>query len=157
MEENNQITVFKDIQNRIFNIRGLQVMLDRDLAAFYHIETRALNQAVKRNKERFPYDFMFQLTEDELEIWKSQIVISNKEVMGIRTMPYVFTEQGVSMLSAILKSKVAITISVSIMRAFVEMRKFIAINEGLVHRLDNIEKKQFENDSKFEKIKCFTR
>ena len=83
-----------EIQSRIFTIRGLQVMLDRDLAELYQVETRVLNQAVKRNLERFPTEFMFQLTKEEFENWKSQIVISNKELMGLRKAPYVFTEAG---------------------------------------------------------------
>ncbi|RLA06457.1 MAG: hypothetical protein DRQ51_09315 [Gammaproteobacteria bacterium] len=99
------------INTKIYTIRNNQVMLDRDLAEIYRVETRVFNQAVKRNIDRFPPEFMFQLNKDELEIWMSQIVISNKEKMGIRKMPYAFTEQGVAMLSAILKSRVAIKVS----------------------------------------------
>ena len=100
-------------------------MLDRDLAELYGVETRTLNQAVKRNKERFPIDFMFQLTSDELEIWKSQIVMSNSIKMGVRRNPYAFTELGVAMLSSVLNSPVAIQINMGIMRAFVAMRRMI--------------------------------
>ena len=89
------------IQNKIHNIRGVQVMLDRDLAELYGVENRILNQAVKRNIERFPSDFMFQLSKEEFENWKSQNVISNADKMGLRKLPYAFTEQGVSMLSAL--------------------------------------------------------
>lgn len=91
------------IKNRIYEIRGCRVMLDRDLAELYGVETRVLNQSVKRNIERFPDDFMFQLTQDEFQAWKSQIVISNSVKMGIRRMPYAFTELGVAMLSSVLK------------------------------------------------------
>lgn len=114
------------IQNKIYDIRGRKVMLDRDLAELYGVETRSLNQAVKRNIDRFPSDFMFQLTPEELEIWKSHIVISNSVKMGIRRPPYAFTELGVAMLSSVLNSKIAIQINMSIMRAFVALRQMIA-------------------------------
>lgn len=114
------------IQNKIYDIRGRKVMLDRDLAELYGVETRSLNQAVKRNIDRFPPDFMFQLTPQELDIWKSQIVISNSVRMGIRRAPYAFTELGVAMLSSVLNSKTAIQINMGIMRAFVALRQMIA-------------------------------
>ena len=113
------------IQNKIYEIRGQRVMLDRDLAELYQVTTGALNQAVKRNVARFPSDFMFQLTDAETENWKSQIVITNSIKMGLRHNPYAFTEQGVSMLSAVLRSSVAIQTSITIMRAFVAMRNYI--------------------------------
>ena len=113
------------IQNKIYEIRGQRVLLDRDLAELYQVTTGALNQAVKRNVARFPSDFMFQLTDAETENWKSQIVITNSIKMGLRHNPYAFTEQGVSMLSAVLKSSVAIQTSITIMRAFVAMRNHI--------------------------------
>ena len=102
-------------------------MIDRDLAEMYGVETRALNQAVKRNTDRFPLDFMFQLTDEETENWKSQIVITNSIKMGLRRNPYVFTELGVAMLSSVLNSKTAIQINMSIMRAFVAVRQLIAL------------------------------
>ena len=102
-------------------------MIDRDLAEMYGVETRTLNQAVKRNFERFPDDFMFQLTESEFQNWKSQIVISNSNNMGLRKKPYVFTELGVSMLSSVLNSKTAIQINMGIMRAFVIIRQSLII------------------------------
>jgi len=102
-------------------------MLDRDLAELYGVETRALNQAVKRNAERFPEDFMFQLTDDEMKIWKSQIVMSNSVRMGLRRNPYAFTELGVAMLSSVLRSDIAIQINIGIMRAFVAMRQMMTI------------------------------
>ena len=113
------------IQSRIYDIRGQKVMLDRDLAEMYGVETRALNQAVKRNTDRFPVDFMFQLTDEETEIWKSQIVMSNSIKMGVRRNPYVFTELGVAMLSSVLNSKTAIQINMGIMRAFVAARQLL--------------------------------
>ena len=114
-----------DIQNKIYTIRGQRVMIDRDLAEIYGVETRVLNQAVKRNMERFPEDFMFQLTDVEFHDWKSQIVISNALTMSLRKKPYVFTELGVAMLSSVLNSKTAIQINMSIMRAFVVIRQAI--------------------------------
>ena len=113
------------IQSKIYDIRGQKVMLDRDLAEMYGVETRALNQAVKRNTDRFPVDFMFQLTDKETEIWKSQIVMSNSIKMGVRRNPYVFTELGVAMLSSVLNSKTAIQINMGIMRAFVAARQLL--------------------------------
>ena len=115
-----------EIENIIYEIRGKQVMLDRDLAKLYHVETRVLIQKVKRNIERFPKDFCFQMTELEFENWKSQIVMSNSDKMGLRRAPYVFTEQGVAMLSAIINTKVAINASIRIINAFVAMRKYIS-------------------------------
>ena len=109
------------IQSKIYEIRGQRVMLDFDLAAMYGVETRALNQAVKRNIERFPEDFMFQLTKGELEILKSQIVISSWG--GTRKLPYAFTENGVAMLSSVLRSSLAIQVNIGIMRAFTEFRR----------------------------------
>lgn len=115
------------IQSKIYEIRGQKVMLDRDLAEMYGVETRVLNQAVKRNIERFPEDFMFQLTDEETTDWKSQIVMSNSIKMGIRRNPYAFTELGVAMLSSVLNSKVAIQINMGIMRAFVAVRQMISL------------------------------
>jgi len=112
------------IQSKIYEIRGQRVMLDFDLAELYQVETRVLNQSVKRNLKRFPPDFMFQLTPEEWIILKSQFVISSWG--GIRKMPYVFTEQGLAMLSGILNSEIAIGVNISIMRAFVAIRKVIA-------------------------------
>lgn len=134
----NEITV---IQNKIYEIRGQRVMLDRDLAELYQVTTSALNQAVKRNSKRFPADFMFQLTDEETENWKSQIVITNSITMGLRRNPYAFTEQGVSMLSAVLKSPVAIHTSIIIMRAFVAMRNYITTTTTVTAELSEIRAK----------------
>lgn len=115
------------IQNKIFTIRNQSVMLDRDLAELYGVETRVLNQAVKRNIDRFPEDFMFRLTESEFQSWKSQIVITNSLKMGIRQRPYAFTELGVAMHSSVLNSKTAIQINMAIMRTFVAVRQSIRL------------------------------
>ena len=146
----------KEIQSRIYTIRGLQVMIDRDIASLYDVETRTLNQAVKRNSERFPDEYCFQLNDEEFSNWKSQIVMSNEDRMGLRRPPYAFTEQGISMLSAVLKSKTAIKVSISIINAFVAMRRFIASNANVFQRLDVVEMRQIEHkaetNQKFEQI-----
>ena len=121
----NQLEV---IQSKIYEIRGQRVMLDRDLAEMYGVETRVLNQAVKRNIERFPEDFMFQLTDEEVRNWKSQFVMSNSIKMGLRKNPYAFTDLGVAMLSSVLNSKIAIQVNMGIMRAFVALRQLVAAN-----------------------------
>lgn len=139
-----------DIKDKILTIRNQQVLLDRDLAELYEVETRVLNQAVKRNLERFPSHFCFQLNEEELQNWKSQIVISNKEKMGLRKEPLVFTEQGVSMLAGVLKSKKAIEISIKIIEEFVAMRNYIQQNAGLFQKIQQIDQKFIEQDSKFD-------
>lgn len=108
------------IQSKIYVIRGMKVMLDRDLAELYGVETRTLNQKVKRNTRRFPPDFMFQMTKEDIEEWKSQIVISNSIKMGLRKPPYAFTVLGVAMLSSVLGSETAINTNIDIMRAFIE-------------------------------------
>jgi len=126
-------------------------MLDKDLAELYTVETRVLNQAVKRNSERFPGNFMFQLTDLEAELLVSQNVIPSKKHLGGH-LPYAFTEQGVAMLSGVLKSDTAIRISIQIMSAFVAMRKFIASNVQIFHRLEIVEEKQIEYDKKFELV-----
>lgn len=115
------------IQSKIYEIRGQKVMLDRDLAEMYDVQTKVLNQAVKRNIERFPEDFMFQLTSEETNNWRSQFVTSNSIKMGLRRNPYAFTELGVAMLSSILSSKLAIQVNINIMRAFVAVRQMIAL------------------------------
>lgn len=141
-----------EFQKLIYTIRGEQVMLDRDLAILYGVQTGRLNEQVKRNIKRFPERLMFQLTKEELNDWMSQIAISNKEKMGIRKMPFAFNEQGVAMLSAVLRSDIAINISLKIMDAFVEMRKFIGSNAQLFQRLDRVELKHLEHDTKFNQV-----
>jgi len=115
------------IQSKIYEIHGVRVMLDRDLAALYGTETKVLIQAVKRNIRRFPEDFMFQLTKEEFMFWKSQIVTSNSDKKGLRRPPYAFTEQGVAMISGILNSEAAIETNIMIMRAFVAVRRLISL------------------------------
>ena len=111
------------IKHRIYEVRGLRVMLDRDLAELYNVETRALNQAVRRNIDRFPEDFMFVMTDDEMNAWKSQIVMSNSIRMGMRRPPVVFTELGIAMLSSVLRSEQAIEVNSTIMRGVVASRE----------------------------------
>ena len=141
-----------EIQARIFMIRGVQVMLDRDLAVFYKVETAKLNRQVKRNIGRFPEDFMFQLTKKEWESLKCQFGISNVRGGDRRALPYVFTEQGVSQLSGVLHNALAEDISVKIMRAFVSMRRFITANAGLFQRIGVLEQKQIETDKKLDVV-----
>lgn len=133
------------IKHRIYEVRGLRVMLDRDLAELYNVETRALNQAVRRNIDRFPEDFMFVMTDDEMNAWKSQIVMSNSIRMGMRRPPVVFTELGIAMLSSVLRSETAIQVNINIMRAFVAIRHAIGAWQGvnlkveqLEHKVDNL-------------------
>jgi len=150
--ENKQSIVPKEIRSLIYTIRGKQVMLDSDLATLYQVETKNLNKAVKRNIERFPASFCFQLTEEEVENLRFQFGTSSLSYGGRRYLPYVFTEQGVAMASAILRSDIAVKMSVEIMEAFVAMRRMLISNASLFHRLDNIELKQLEADQKFEEI-----
>lgn len=147
------------IEKLIYVIRDKQVMVDSDLAMLYQVETGALNRAVKRNIKRFPEDFRFQLTVKEYENLKCQSGISSMNENGYggrRTLPYVFTEQGISMLASVLHSEVAVNVSIGIMRAFVEMRRFIANNALLFERISNVELKQLEyqkqTDEKLEQI-----
>jgi hypothetical protein len=141
----------ENIQNKIYTIRGIQVMLDRDLAKLYNVETRVLKQAVKRNIERFPKDFMFELTDKEIDFMVSQSVIPSKQHLG-GSKPFVFTEEGVSMLSSVLKSKIAVEINIAIFRAFAKMRRFLLSNASIFQRLDNIEYKLLKYDENFDKI-----
>jgi hypothetical protein len=162
------------ISGRIYSIRGFQVMLDRDLAELYGVEIRVLNQVVKRNIMRFPVEFCFQLNESEYKELKSNIDIKNRLKNPLRSqiviienakgrhtkyLPYVYTEQGVAMLAGVLKSEIAVNISIRIIKAFVAMRKFIQSNAQMFQRLDRVELKQIEtysrldeNDKKFDKI-----
>jgi len=130
------------IEPRILIIRGQRVMLDADLAALYGVPTKALNQAVRRNLDRFPEDFMFVLSSKEVETWRSQFVTSNPAAkMGLRRPPLAFTEQGVAMLSSVLRSKRAIAANVAIMRAFVRMREALATHKELAKKLAELERR----------------
>jgi hypothetical protein len=148
---NNQIIPVENIQNRIFNIRGVQVMIDKDLAELYQVGTKVLNQSVKRNMDRFPAQFRFQLSDKE----KTELVTNCDRFANLKhssVNPYAFTEQGVAMLSAVLRSETAIKVSIRIMQAFVEMRKLVLGNAALFQRLDKVELKQIEADQKFEQV-----
>ena len=130
------------IDHSILLIREQKVMLDKDLAKLYGVSTKAFNQAVRRNRQRFPEDFMFQLTQEELEHWRSQFVTSNPAAkMGLRRRPYAFTELGVAMLSSVLKSERAVQVNMEIMRAFVRLRQLLASNADLNRKLEALEKK----------------
>jgi len=178
MEEDKLVSqnevVIEDIKNLIYTIRGKQVMLDSDVAMLYHYPTKRINEAVNRNKQRFPDNFCFQLTEEEYKSLRCkdstlnevENVIEDKSLRSqIATLeenngrgkhrkylPYVFTEQGIAMLSGLLKNDIAIQVSINIMNAFVEMRKFLAVNGQLFERLTNVEYKLLEHDKKFDKI-----
>lgn len=147
---NQQLPVENNVESLIRVIRGQQVMLDRDLAELYGVETRRLNEQVKRNIERFPEDFMFQLTSNEFDNLKSQIAISSWG--GVRKLPYAFTEQGVAMLSGVLKSSTAVEANIRIMRAFVSMRHFMVNNVAFFQRLETIEFNQLESNKVQAKI-----
>lgn len=127
------------VKNLIYEIRGYKVMLDSDLADLYEVPTKRLNEAVKRNATRFPLNFMFQLTSDEVELLRSQIATSKKGRGGRRTLPYVFTEQGVAMLSSVLNSEKAIQINIQIMNTFVQMRQWAIENKDLAKRVAELE------------------
>lgn len=156
MYEKNTDIIISDsieIKNMIYNIRGKQVMLDSDLASLYQVETKVFNQAVKRNIKRFPEFFRFQLTEKEFNNLRSQSVTSSSNTHGGRRyMPYVFTEQGIAMLSAVLKSDIAIEMSIKIINSFVEMRNLLMFSQELYSRLDRVELKQLETDKKLEEV-----
>jgi len=129
------------IETAILLLRGQKVMLDRDLAVLYGVETKVLKQAVRRNMERFPPDFMFELTKGEFENWRSQFVTSKGDRMGLRYAPMAFTEQGVAMLSSVLRSKRAVQVNIEIMRAFVRLRQMLSAHKDLGRKLAALEKK----------------
>lgn len=145
-----------EIKELIYNIRGKQVMLDCDVAILYHYTTKNINKAVKRNIDRFPEDFCFRLTESEFQDLRFQFGTLNRKVnngdVTRKYLPYVFTEQGISMLSGVLKNEIAVKVSISIIRAFVEMRKFIYSNGQLFERLTSVEYKLLEHDKKFDQV-----
>jgi hypothetical protein len=142
------------ISERIYFIRGHRIMLDRDLAELYSVETRSINQAVRRNIERFPEDFMFQVTDTEYERLRSQFVILESHGRGkySKYLPYAFTEQGIAMLSSVLKSKTAIQVNVSIMRTFVKLRGILETNKELAKRLNDLEQKFSRHDDQFKAV-----
>jgi hypothetical protein len=138
------------IERRIYFIRGQKVMIDTDLATLYRVPTKVFNQAVRRNMLRFPADFMFQLTSEETENLRSQIVTSSWG--GRRYMPFVFTEQGVAMLSSVLKSDRAIQVNIAIMRAFVKLRELLATHRELAQRLQALERKFQRHDGQIREV-----
>lgn len=145
----------ENIKNLIYTIRGRQVMLDSDVAMLYHYETKYINLAVKRNRERFPENFCFQLTKSELANLRLQFATSSLEIDnygGRRTLPYVFTEQGIAMLSGLLKNDIAIQVSINIMNAFVEMRRFIINNGQIFQEISSIKSKLLEHDKNFDEV-----
>ncbi len=135
--KSNSIVPLERIAEKIYLIRSKKVMLDSDLAALYEVETRVLVQAVKRNMDRFPAHFMFQLSDEEFEYWRSQIVMSNPaSKMGLRRPPFAFTEQGVAMLSAVLRSKTAVQISIAIIDTFVRLRKMLSAHDDIAQKIE---------------------
>jgi len=145
------------IISKIYLIRDMKVMLDRDLAVLYEVETKRLKEAVRRNMSRFPADFMFELTDDEFQKWRSQFVISNDDKMGLRYAPFAFTEHGVLMLASILNSERAIQVNIQIVRIFTKMRELLLTHKDILNVLDKIQRKLLEHDDKilllFEYIK----
>lgn len=129
------------IESKILFIRGKKVLLDRALARLYGVETKALNQAVKRNIDRFPSDFMFQLSKKEFKIWKSQFVTSVGDTLGLWKLPYAFTEMGIAMLSSVLNSKRAIHVNIQIMRTFTKLREILLTHKQLRDKIESLEKK----------------
>ena len=139
MKENKPVIPDEVVLTKIYNIRNQKVMLDRDLAELYGIETKRLKEQVRRNKDRFPDDFMFEMTKDELKDWRSQFAMSNSEVMGMRRPPFVFTEHGVLMLSSVLNSKRAIQVNIQIVRIFSKMREILLTHKDLLLKMEKME------------------
>ena len=146
-----ELVIQGEIGSKILTLRGQQVMLDRDLAVLYRVETRRLNEQVKRNLDRFPSDFMFQLTADELKNWKSQFATSNKEIMGLRKAPYAFTEEGIYMLATVLNSKVAIQTNIAIIRTFKKLREFSKHYNTLAKQIMTVERKSDKQHKELKK------
>ena len=146
MKEEKSLIPDEVVMSKIYLIRGQKVMIDRDLAELYGVETKYLKRQVRRNEKRFPDDFMFEMTKEEFENWRSQFVTSKEDKMGLRYAPYVFTEQGVAMLSSVLNSDRAIEVNIQIMRIFYKMRLLIASHEELIKRLEMIERNMGNHD-----------
>jgi len=157
---NNELINIENIQSLIYTVRGKQVMLDSDVAMLYKYKTKIMNQTVKRNIKRFPERFCFRLAEDEYEeillkkeeMWSQIVTTSNYKYRRVSHLPYVFTEQGISMLAPLLQSEIAIQVSINIMDAFVEMRKFMISNAPILERLTNVEYKLLEHDKNFDRL-----
>jgi len=140
------------VMSKIYLIRNEKVMLDRDLAELYGVETKYLKRQVKRNIIRFPEDFMFELTDQEFKDWRSQFVTSNDDKMGLRYAPYAFTEDGVSQLSTVLSSERAIKVNIQIIRLFSKMRKMLVTQKDILNKLEELERNDVEQDKKIELI-----
>ncbi len=153
MAKKSTLATLQQIEEAVILLRCEKVLLDADLAAFYGVTTKVLKQAVQRNLSRFPGDFMYRLSKTELENWRSQIVTSNSAAkMGLRRAPYAFTEQGVAMLSSVLRSQRAVQVNIQIMRAFVRLRQLLAVNSDLGRRLDELEKRMDGHDEQFVRV-----
>lgn len=159
--ETNQIIPEQRILSKIYMIRGQKVMVDRDLAELFRVETRVLKQTVRRNLSRFPEDFMFQMSKEEFENWRSQNVMSKEDKKGLRHTPFCFTEQGVTMLSCILNSDVAIQVNIQIIRVFTKMREMILTHKDILLKVEQMESTLAGQDEKiaanFEYLKQFIR
>jgi hypothetical protein len=153
MNENSKITIPEEIiMSRIYVIRNIKVMLDRDLAELYRVETKYLKRQVKRNIIRFPEDFMFELTELEFKDWRCQFGTSNEDKIGLRYAPYAFTEEGVAQLSTVLSSESAIKVNIQIIRLFSKMRKIVLTHKDILYKLEELERNDIEHDKKIELI-----
>ena len=150
--ENSIVIVEEIVMNKIYIVRGQKVMLDRDLAELYQIETKVLKQSVKRNMDRFPGDFMFELTDIEFNNWRSQFVTSNADKLGLRHAPFAFTEQGVAMLSSVLNSTKAIQVNIQIIRIFTRMRQLLMDNTEIRLAIEKLEKKTDNNTKNIEVV-----
>ena len=153
MNKTNNVNISDEIVlTKIYVIRGQKVMIDRDLAELYGVETRRLKEAVRRNISRFPEDFMFELTKEEFSNWRSQIATSNSDIMGLRYLPFCFTEQGVTMLSCVLNSERAISVNIHIMRVFTRMREMLGSHTEIIKKIEELENKDTEQDDKIKVI-----
>ncbi len=149
----NEVSIPEEtVIEKIYLIRGKKVMLDRDLAKLYDVQTKRLKQQVRRNINRFPEDFMFELSKEELEDWRSQFATSNKEIMGLRVPPFAFTEHGVLMLSNVLSSENAIKISIQIMRVFTRMREMLLTHKDLLLKIEQFEKRMDNQDKSIKQL-----
>lgn len=136
------------VMNKIYLIRNIKVMIDRDLSELYGVETKVLKQSVKRNMNRFPSDFMFEMSDNELEDWRNKFEVTSKDKKGLRYAPFCFTEQGVAMLSSILNSNQAIQVNIQIIRIFSKMRALIASNREIIQKLEQLDKRGLEQEDK---------
>jgi ORF6N domain-containing protein len=146
------VSLVARIERRIYSVRAHKVMIDSDLATLYQVHTKALNQAVRRNKARFPLDFMFQLTAAEAASLRSQFVTSNRSRGGRRYLPYVFTQEGVAMLSSVLRSRVAAQVNIAIMRAFVRLREAETAHKDLARKIEALERKYNRHDAQIKTV-----